>query len=242
MANPTLKPEESTGYDAGFEQPIANDRFRFGSTYFRNDINNLIETVTTLTPGVESFGNIDKASMFGFENFAAWTVSKALNLRADYTYTVAKADSTPGCTSPPCAGQELLRRPKNKASLTANWQATDRLSISSTLLYVGSWWDITRQTTAPDGFNQYVKAPGSTTVNLAANYLLRDDLTVFARIDNLFNKQYEDPLGFMRPGFGAYAGVRLTAGGSPSNAAAPFAATAAGTAPPSPTPRSQGVM
>jgi vitamin B12 transporter len=203
LANPALKPEESTGWDLGFEQPIANDRFRFGSTYFRNDISNLIETVTTSTPGVESLGNIDKASAYGFENFAAWQVNSRLNLRADYTYTVALADSTLGCTSPPCAGQELLRRPKNKASLIANWQATDRLSLSSTLLYVGPWWDITRQTTAPDGFNQYVQAPGFTTVNLAANYALRDDVTLFARIDNLFNAQYEDPLGLMRPGFGA---------------------------------------
>jgi vitamin B12 transporter len=126
--------------------------------------------------------------------------------------------------------------------LTANWQATDRLSLSSTLLYVGSWWDITRQTTAPDGFNQYVKAPGFTTVNLAANYALRDDLSLFARIDNLFNKPYEDPLGFMRPGFGAYAGIRLTAGGLPSAGPPPAAAPIIGKAPLIPTPGSQGTM
>lgn len=242
VANPNLKPEESTGWDAGFEQPIANGQFRFGSTYFRNDISNLIETVTTPTPGVESLGNIDQASAYGFENFAAWQVNSRVNLRADYTYTIAKADSTPGCTSAPCAGQELLRRPKNKASLTANWQATERLSVSTTLLYVGSWFDITRQAMAPDGFNEYVKAPGYTTVNLAANYALRDDVTLFGRIDNLFNKQYEDPLGFMRPGFGAYAGVRLTTGGLASSSAAPAATSVAGMAPPSPTPRSQGTM
>lgn len=242
VANPNLKPEESAGWDVGFEQPIANDRFRFGSTYFHNDINNLIETVTTPTPGVESLGNINKASTYGFENFAAWQVNSRFNLRADYTYTLAIADSTPGCTSPPCAGQQLLRRPKNKASLTANWQATDRLSLSSTLLYVGSWWDITRQLEPPYGLNLYVKAPGFTTVNLAANYALRDNVTLFARIDNLFNAQYEDPLGFMRPGFGAYAGLRFTAGGSPSSAPPPAAAAAAGPAPPSPSPRSEGIM
>jgi vitamin B12 transporter len=241
VANPNLKPEESSGWDAGFEQPIANDRFRFGSTYFRNDLKNLIETVITPTPGVESLGNIDTASTYGFENFAAWQVNSRLRLRADYTYTVAIADSTPGCTSPPCAGQELLRRPKNKASLTANWQVMDRLSFSSTLLYVGSWYDIARQTTAPDGFNPYVKAPGFTTVNLAANYALRDDVTVFARIDNLFNQQYEDPLGFQKQGFGAFAGIRLTAGGTPSSGLPLAAASAAGAMPPSPMPRSQGV-
>jgi vitamin B12 transporter len=221
VANPALKPEQSAGWDAGFEQPIANDRFRFGSTYFRNDIDNLIETVITATPGVESLGNIDKSSAYGFENFAAWKISNRLNLRADYTYTIAKAESTPGCTSAPCAGQELERRPKNKASLTATWLAMDKLSVSSTLLYVGSWYDITRQAMPPDGFNEYVKAPGYTTVNLAANYALRDDLTVFGRINDLFDARYEDPLGFMRPGFGIFGGIKVTLGGVPSSGTAP---------------------
>lgn len=231
VANPDLKPEESTGCDAGFEQPLANGQFRFGSTYFHNEINNLIEIVTTPTPGVESLGNIDRALTYGFENFAAWQVNSSLNLRADYTYTVAIAQSTPGCTSSPCAGQELLRRPKNKASLTANWQATDRLSLSSTLLYVGSWYDITRQTTAPDGFNSYVKAPGFATVNLAANYALRDDVTLFGRIDDLFNAKYEDPLGFMRPGFGIFGGIKLTLGGVPSSGATSATTSSLGTTP-----------
>jgi vitamin B12 transporter len=242
LANPNLQPEESTGWDVGFEQPLANDRFRFGSTFFRNDITNLIETVTTPTPPIESLANIDKATAWGFENFAAWQVNSRLTLRADYTYTLALAEDTPGCTSPPCAGQQLLRRPKNKASLTATWQATDRLSLSSTLLYVGPWWDFARQSVPPDGTIPYVEAPGFVTVNLAANYALRDDITVFGRIDNLFNAQYEDPLGFMRPGFGAYAGIRFTMGGSPSAGAAPATAPIIGPAPPSPTPRSQGVM
>jgi vitamin B12 transporter len=240
VANPNLKPEESTGWDVGFEQPIANDRVRFGSTYFHNDLTNLIETVTTATPGVESLGNIGQATTWGFENFAAWQVNKDVFLRADYTYTVALAESTPGCTSPPCAGQALLRRPKNKVSLTANWQATDRLSVAATLLYVSSWWDLTRQLVPPDGFEQYVRAPGFVTVNLAANYALRDNVTLFGRIDNLFNARYEDPLGFMRPGFGAYAGIRLAVGGLPSSGLA--ASGLPNVLPPSPTPRSQGVM
>jgi|SRR5215468_1422907 len=63
---------------------------------------------------------------------------------------------------------------------------------------------------------QCIKVPGYTTVNLAANYALRDDVTLFARIDNLLNKQYEDLSGFLGPGFGIYGGIRLTAGGSPS--------------------------
>ena len=228
VSNPALKPEESAGWDAGFEQPIDHDRFRFGSTYFRNDIRNLIELVATSTPGQSSLADVDVASTFGFENFAAWSVSKSLNLRADYTYTVAKDDIT---------GQQLVRRPKNKASLTATWQATDRLSLSSTLLYVGSWWDFNRSGTETD-----IKAPAFTTVNLAANYALNGDATLFARIDNLFNKQYEDPLGFLRPGFGAFAGIRFNARGNPANGTPASAAQSTNPTTPPPTPRSQGVM
>ncbi len=244
FGNPGLKPEESTGWDAGFEQPIANGSFRFGSTYFRNDIRNLIVDNADFT----SLINIGNTSAFGTENFAAWQVNKYISLRADYTYTVAKADSQP-ISCPPCAGQQLLRRPKNKASLTADWQVSDRLSFSGTLLYVGSWWDVTRQgfiTPASPFFAAplYVKAPGFTTVNLAANYLLRDDVTLFGKIDNLLNKQYEDPLGFMRPGFGIYGGVKVTFGGAPSGevARATTAATHAGPASPGLSPRSPGVM
>ncbi len=244
VANPNLKPEESTGYDVGFEQPIANGAFRFGSTYFRNDIKNLIVDNAAFTTLI----NIGNTSAFGTENFAAWQVNKYINLRADYTYTVAKANSQP-ISCPPCAGQQLLRRPKNKASLTAEWQVSDRLSFSGTLLYVGSWWDVTRQgfiTPASPFFASplYVKAPGFTTVNLAANYLLRDDVTLFGKIDNLLNKQYEDPLGFMRPGFGIYGGVKVSFGGEPSGGAVQRASTAAngaGPSSPSLSPRSQGV-
>jgi vitamin B12 transporter len=34
FANPNLKPEESVGYDAGFEQPLFNDRVRSGRLIF----------------------------------------------------------------------------------------------------------------------------------------------------------------------------------------------------------------
>src|SRR3954454_21806224 len=36
FANPNLQPEESEGYDFGFEQPLAEDRVHFGATYFHN--------------------------------------------------------------------------------------------------------------------------------------------------------------------------------------------------------------
>jgi vitamin B12 transporter len=204
VGNPNLKPEESKGWDAGFEQPVAGDRFRFGATYFHNDVTNLINTGLA-SPGVFTNVNVNAATMYGVESFFNWKVTNNLNLRADYTNTTAKDDST---------GQELVRRPKNKASITAAWQATDRLTLSSTVLYVGSWLDLDR---SGELFPCISGQPATcltaapyTTVNLAANYAASDNVSYFMRIDNLFNKQYENPIGFERPGFGIYGGIRLT--------------------------------
>ena len=191
FANPNLKPEESTGYDVGFEQPIGGDRLRFGLTYFHNDITNLIAGNDTFT----TYINVGHAQTQGIEAFAAVKVTDQVKLRADYTYTKAIDVLT---------GLELLRRPRDKASVTAAWTPMDPLSLSATLLYVSDWVDTNR-----DGSIPRLTQPGYTVVNLAANYTVSDQMKLFARVDNLFNLHYENPNGFDRPGFGAFVGVRL---------------------------------
>ena len=219
VGNPDLRPETSKGYDVGFEQPLLHDRLRFGATYFHNDIANLIEGTTDPTTFVSTYVNVGQATTRGAETFAAFALSSRLNLRADYTYTEARDDLT---------GLELLRRPKNKASVTALWKATDRLTVTAQVLYVGSWLDYNRPGTAE------LMAPGYTLVNLAANYAVTDRVGVFARINNLLNQQYEDPLGFLRPGLGIFGGITMQVGGAPSSV------QSAGAAPSSPAPATRG--
>jgi vitamin B12 transporter len=193
FANRNLRPETSTGYDFGFEQPIANDRIRFGATWYHNDIKNLITYNSTFT----SNENIGLATTYGVEAFASAAVTTQVKLRSDYTYTVAKNDIT---------GEELLRRPKHKASISAVWTPNDQLTLTSTVLYVSSWNDIDRFGMAPAPF----ATQPYTLVNLAGNYVVNKNLTAFARIDNLFNHHYQNPVGFERPGFGAFGGIRMT--------------------------------
>ena len=82
-------------------------------------------------------------------------------------------------------------------------------------------------------------APGYTLVNLAANYAVTDRVGVFARINNLLNQQYEDPLGFLRPGFGIFGGITIQLGAAPTSLLAANAA-AATAAPPNPAPATRG--
>ena len=191
-ANPNLQPEQSTGYDIGFEQPSLNDRVRIGSTYFHNNITDLIDSNATFT----SYANVGRALTYGAESFVAFTVNEQLKLRTDYTYTFTQNLDT---------GVKLPRRPKDKVTLQATWTPIDRLQLSATALFINAWQDINALTYA----SQLAQAYG--TVNLAANYDVNEQIHVFARIDNLFNRQYEDPLGYLHPGIGAYAGVRVAA-------------------------------
>jgi len=190
FANPDPKPETSFGYDVGFEQPLWGGRARFGATWFHNDIRDLIETNADET----SYANVGRATTYGVESFASVKLTRTLDLRGDYTWLTARDDA---------AQVELLRRPKNKASVTADWQATRRLRLAASLVYVGAWLDYDRS-----GSSQLMASPYAT-VNLAGDYDLGHGLTLFARIDNLLDRHYENPVGFDKPGIGAYGGIRV---------------------------------
>ena len=45
-------------------------------------------------------------------------------------------------------------------------------------------------------------------MDVAASYDLASRLSLTARIDNLFNRRYENPVGFLQPTLGAFAGIR----------------------------------
>jgi len=199
FANPNLKPEESIGYDAGFEQPLFNDRVRFGSTYFHNDITNLIQSVFDSTTFTSTNTNIGKAITEGTENFVAATITDRIRVRADYTFT-RTVDAT--------TGLELLRRPKEKWSANVIWNPIDPLTLSATVLHTGSFIDANRDFSIPR-----LLAPAYTVVNVAADYAVTDQVKVFGRVDNLFNVHYQNPTGFLQPSLGVYGGIRVASYG-----------------------------
>src|SRR3982075_3601236 len=199
FANPNLKPEESVGYDAGFEQPLFNDRVRFGSTYFHNDIKNLIQAVFDNTTFTSTNTNIGKAITEGTENFVSAAITDRVRVRADYTFTRAVDAIT---------GLELLRRPKEKRSANVIWNPIDPLTLSATVLHTGSFIDVSRDFSIPR-----LLVPGYTVVNLAADYAVTDQVKIFGRVDNLFNVRYQNPTGFLQPSLGVFGGVRLASYG-----------------------------
>jgi outer membrane receptor protein involved in Fe transport len=68
----------------------------------------------------------------------------------------------------------------------------------ATLLYVGPRVDVNRA-----GTESGLPANGYTLVNLAGFYDLGNGLTAYARINNLFDRHYQDPIGSNARGLGS---------------------------------------
>jgi len=187
--NPNLQPETSKGWEAGIEQTVLGGRLSFGATYFANDIDNLIVS----TADFSSNENLAKARTRGIEAFIAAAPIDRVKLRLDYTYTEAEDPTT---------GTALLRRPKHKAGFTADWTATEALTLGMQVVYSGERADISNLT-----FGR-VYPSGYTLATLTAAYRLTEKVELFGRVVNLFDKQYDEPDGFEHARFGAFAGVR----------------------------------
>jgi vitamin B12 transporter len=190
--NANLRPETSFGYDVGVEQSFLGGALTGGITWFQNNIKNLI--VSGPAPAFQLM-NVGRARTDGVESFIAWKALDTLTLRADYTYTDALDAGTK---------LALLRRPRHKASVNADWQATDDFSLNASLLYVGPQIDGNRDFSIPR-----LKMPDYVTIDLAASYRLTEKWSLFGRIENVVDTDYQSPDGFLRPRIGAYGGIKV---------------------------------
>ena len=188
-----LQPEKSRGWDVGVEQKLCNDRVTLGATYFHNDFTNLID----YNNATWKYENIGKARTRGVELAATVQPTDPLTLRGTYTYTHAEDVET---------GFDLLRRAKSKVGLDASYRLTEKARLNAGLAYIGKRKDLDFGTfpAARVSLESYVL------VNVGASYDVTKHLTVFGRLENLFNEKYEEVKGYGTPGFGAFTGVRVT--------------------------------
>ncbi|MFZ1325509.1 MAG: TonB-dependent receptor [Candidatus Contendobacter sp.] len=191
QGNPNLQPEESRGFDLGWEQSLLDRRLKFDVTAFDNRIDNIIvgagRTVINL-PG--------ESQARGVEISANAQLTPDVSSTLAYTYTDTEDTQ----------GDELRRRPRHVASLGLNYRFLEQGNLNLTVRHHGAFVD-----TAFDEqtFETYlVPMKSYTVVNLAAEYGLDEHWQFFGRVENLFDKQYEDVLGYSGTERGVYVGAR----------------------------------
>jgi len=193
--DPNLRPEESTGWEVGFEKSLRGGNLIVGSTYFDQEIKNLLET--RFTGNDSTVINLKRADIYGVETFVAARLSPRWVVRLDHTFTRAEDKNT---------GNDLRRRPKQKLDLDVRHQATDRLSIVGALRFIGSGKDVSGN---PLASSQEIHKGSHTVVDLSASFDLRDNAEVFSRIDNLLDRTFETADGLAGPSRGIFVGARV---------------------------------
>ncbi len=193
FSNPNLQPEKSVGWDAGFEQPLFQNKLRFGATFFHNNFDNLIQYVGNPFFAPE---NVARARTFGVESFVAWQVLTNLTARASYTWTDTENLTT---------GAELVRRPEHSGSLNLNWQITPKLDADASAQFIGMRTDVNYYTFPAST----VALPFYTKLNLALRWQVQKHLEIFARAENLTDERYQEVFGYPSLGRGFYGGLRL---------------------------------
>ena len=194
FGNPDLEPEESVGWEFGIDQQLADQTVTVGATFYRNDIDNLI-TFNSETFVVD---NIAEAEITGFEVYVEAEPIESFLVRADYTYLDAEDDST---------NQRLIRRAENRVTVRGDYSfCENRGSAGVKVKYVGER-DDTDFSTFP---SSTVTLDSYTIVDLLGSYRVSDEIKLFARVENLFDENYQDVLGFGTYGVAGFGGIEVS--------------------------------
>lgn len=200
IGNPNLKPESSFGWDAGWEQTWLGGIVVTDVTYFNVQFTDKIITVpfglgatTTETnaPGISPRQGVEATVKI---NPVSWAT-----IAASYTHTDARLSN----------GTPEIRQPRDKGSInvTTHW-LDNKLHASAGIVLHSDMPDLFFGTFP----SPTVTLPGYTVVNASVSYDIWPGAEIYARVQNLFNKRYEEVFSFRAQPFIAYAGLRVRLG------------------------------
>ncbi|MFL5602329.1 MAG: TonB-dependent receptor plug domain-containing protein [Gemmatimonadaceae bacterium] len=213
VGSPDLRPERIRSAEVGLVTNFAPDFIQISTSYFTQRFADLIQYINGAAPTfLGSYSNLNAATSNGYE--ADVQLSPTMNWRGSASYTVVNPRVTrvdPGYEGSARAGDALIRRPTHSGSLVVSYAQPLGASFGTSVSFVGKRPDVDfAQSGSPR-----VTLPGYAKVDVAAEYPLtgprRGGLTFTARIENLFDRRYEDVLNFRAPGRAVLIGGRATA-------------------------------
>lgn len=205
IGNASLRPEQSKGWELRVNQALFADKLLLGATYFheqlQDEINGFVVDPTfTLATALNLNGTSKRQ---GVELSTQARLSSQVSLNAAYTYL----DSTQIDASTRRRVDEI-RRPHHQGSVSLNLVTSDRRgNLNLHLSYSGEQVD--------DIFLPPFFAPARARLDpiplagVSASYRIAPYLTLFGRVENMFNERYEEVFGFRGEGVSAFLGVRL---------------------------------
>jgi len=187
-----LRPERAEGAELGLAWASPGGGLRAAITGYRLEVQDQIE----FAPGPDfsfRYQNIAETLTRGLEAEAAAALPGGVSVRAAYAYTDAEKRGT---------GARLLRVPEHQGSTVVSWTGA-RVDAAFTVRAESSQADTDPSSFAP------AEREGFVTADLAGSYALTEGVRATLRVENLFDRGFQQVLGYGEPGRSAYVGLRL---------------------------------
>ncbi len=190
--NSNVQPEEGRTIEAGLRQTFLGKKMNFELTYWRTQLDDIIAFVGQVNPDGTYGGtyiNRDQGQSQGVELTGNYWINEQWSLNGNYTYTDSWSEEE---------GQRFrtVQVAYNTANLGFTYQQGN-YSLGANLYYTGPRlrWAGDKET---DSY---------TSVSLFGRTQLNKEFTIYGRIENLFNQEIVEEIGYEQPGLYAIAGL-----------------------------------
>ncbi len=199
IGNADLRPEKSTGWEAGVDQDLFYGDVEISLVYFESELEDEIFTSFPAPNFVATPANRDTDSTRqGVEFSATARLGRNLSLTTRYTWLDSEEN-----------GVTEVRRPENIAAASLDWSnRRDTARASLVVRHNGEAEDLAF--TDPSFVPVRVTLDDYTLVNLYGELDVASQVSVFARVENLLDDRYEQVFSFVSPGINATAGIRAS--------------------------------
>jgi vitamin B12 transporter len=199
--NAALKPERSTGWQAGANW--VRGRYDLAVSLFsarlKDEIVDVFDPSTFRSTTANAAGTSRRR---GVEARAQLRLSEAASLFLSYTYLDATEQQAPGGLM-----VREVRRPKHSAGFGGAGEI-GRLTWGATLAWIGARRDV--------DFNAFpartVRLDPYLLASLQLGWRIAKPIEAYVRAENAFDARYQDVVGYRMPGRTVYAGLRLRLG------------------------------
>lgn len=194
FGNPDLEPEENDTFEIGAELHL-NEKATLSLVYFNRNEDNFIDFVDT-GGFVFQYRNIDQSfNANGLEFVANVSAVKNLNINTNVTYTVVNENLG-------------LRIPELKINARLDYQLCDKTTLGLSYQFNDDRNDVFFDNTTFESVTVNLE-PFIITDFYVSHKIIKDKMTVFANVTNIFNEEYQELFGFETRGRGFNLGFNL---------------------------------
>lgn len=201
VGNRALVPERSRNIEIGAERTLATGRLVLGATAFRQQFRDLIQYVSAAA-GEPTYANLQGADVRGLETAVTVRPTRAIAVRAHWTWLETEVTDTGATASVVFAqGEVLLRRPGSSGGVTATTMVGGgTLGVAVTRIGEREDADFRDFPAARVTLPSYTLVDASLDLPVIRHGQAGAGVDLTVRAENLFDRTYDQVVGF--PGRG----------------------------------------